>query len=103
MEVRNKMLEEIGSEQTEENQEDEEVPQKMREKKTSKIYPTSIMMNENHRNENQKGAERNLSQKLHMFIEKEAATPAVVIQDTKVRQRLDNSHLAQAPEKKIHR
>lgn len=35
-----------------------------------------------------------------MFIEKEAATPAVVIQDTKVRQRLDNSHLAQAPEKK---
>lgn len=34
-----------------------------------------------------------------MFIEKEAATPAVIIQDTKVRQRLD-SHLAQAPEKK---
>lgn len=92
------MLEEIGSEQTEENQEDEEVLQKMREKKTSKIYPTSIMMN--HRNENQKGTERNLSQKLHMFIEKEAATSAVVIQDTKVRQRLDNSHLAQAPEKK---
>lgn len=98
MEVRNKMLEEIGSEQTEENQEDEEALQKMREKKTSKIYPTSIMMN--HRNENQKGTERNLSQKLHMFIEKEAATSAVVIQDTKVRQRLDNSHLAQAPEKK---
>lgn len=68
MEVRNKMLEEIGSEQTEENQEDEEVLQKMREKKTSKIYPTSIMMN--HRNENQKRAERNLSQKLHMFIER---------------------------------
>lgn len=35
-----------------------------------------------------------------MFIEKEVATPAVVIQDTKVRQRLDNNHLAQAPEKK---
>lgn len=77
MEVRNKMLEEIGSEQTEENQEDEEILQKIRQKKTSKIYPMSIMMN--HRNENQKRAERNLSQKLHMFIEKEAATPAVVI------------------------
>lgn len=32
MEVRNKMLEEIGSEQTEKNQEDEEILQKMREK-----------------------------------------------------------------------